>query len=76
MHQLDLDGDGVLSREEIELAMESIDLKKRPDAQQFEERLLTLTLTLTRRAAVRGALANPNPNPNPNPTRSSSRSAC
>jgi len=37
VHQLDLDGDGVLSREEIELAMESIDLKKRPDAQQFEE---------------------------------------
>eukprot|EP00908_Phaeocystis_cordata_P017887 Transcript_29257.p1 GENE.Transcript_29257~~Transcript_29257.p1 ORF type:complete len:497 (-),score=264.28 Transcript_29257:159-1649(-) len=42
VHQLDLDGDGVLSREEILLAMESIDLKKRPDAKQFEELLLSL----------------------------------
>ena len=42
MHRLDLDGDGVLSREEILLAMESIELTKRPDAQQFEHLLAEL----------------------------------
>ena len=35
---LDLDDDGVVSREELMSAMESINFEKRPDAAQFDER--------------------------------------
>ena len=42
IHKLDLDGDGVLSQEELLQAMESIAPSKRPDAQQFQQLVRTL----------------------------------